>query len=313
MSNYLLESDQKDVPPIEFRLFRNQQYFPEKKPQKETMSIEGIMKLFWITKYNDILPSVLIVTFSFSADWPISEWVRRESAILEYFSKIKNSLYSRDIKIVLVPFRTGAGFQDVYEDRINSVKKRFQIDSRNLIVLTAGDMIAPGSSTVRRLSKTIREFSTSFYASHAKRVRNIEKSLRATDFILIARYNFKVSFLSEFQGQSARALRHYRTAYAALTTIYNDASNHIGSQSSIFEQAKVFGEWINYKICLLYLRTSLLKEASSQLRAHITAFSKPLQSSPLWFHYSWVADQYIIFAQLLDVCGISSSFIDADR
>ncbi|CAM9269614.1 unnamed protein product, partial [Ectocarpus fasciculatus] len=281
------------------------------------MSTGGILKLNWITKYNDILPSVVVLTFSFSAEWPITDWVKRESATLEYVTKVKNSLHSRDIKLILVPFRTGGGSHDVYEDRINAMKKRFQLDGRHLIVVATTDLSPPGTTTIKRLSKTVREFSMSYYVTHAKRVRNIEKSVKATEPTLIARYNFKVSFLSEFQGQTARALRHYRTAYSALAALYDEAVQQIlpetNTDTSVYEQAKAVAEWINFKICMLYLKSNSLKEASQQLRGHITAFSKPVPGSSLWGHYAWVSDQYVIFAQTLDVCSTDPTLMDADR
>lgn len=314
MSGYLQETDQKEIPAIEFRSIKTQQYFAEKKSQKEIMCMDGILKFNWISKYNDIIPSVVMLTFSFSAEWPITEWVKKESTVLEYVTKIKNSLHSRDIKLVLIPFRTGGGHQDVYEDRINAMKKRFQLDGRYLTVISTADLAVPVTTAVKRLSKSIREFSMAFYVTHTKRVRNLEKSVKATEPLLIARYNFKVSFLSEFQGQSARALRHYRTAYSALTSLYDEGVCRSASMDvSIYEQAKTLAEWINYKICLLYLRINLLKEASQQLRSHISSFSKPIPGGEIWAHFAWVSDQYVIFAHSLDLCNVSTALIDADR
>ena len=319
LSQALTDVDPKDLPAIEFRYNRTPLYYPDKKPQKEVLSSDGILKLNWITKYNDILPSVVIVLFSFSTDWPINEWVRRESALFEYYSKVKNPLGARDIRVILTAFKTGSGFQDVFEERMASLKRRFQIDSRNVVVLTAVDM-APGSQSIKRFAKTIREFSTHFYITQGKRVRSIEKNLKANEYMLIARYNFKVSFLGEFLGQNSRALRHYKSAYSALMELYDDsplrphtASFTAAIEDTTSEQAKAVAEWVNYKVCLLLLRTGQLRDASMQLRTHVLAFKNPSHGTQLWSHFSWIADQYVIFAQLLDMCNINPSFIDADR
>ncbi len=319
LTQSLTESDPRDLPPMEFRYNKNPLYFPDKKPAKEVLSTDGILKLNWITKYNDILPSVVAILFTFSVDWPIGEWVRRESALLEYYTRVKNPLNARDIRLMLLPYRTGTGFPDVYEDRLSALKRRFQIDSRNVVVIAPADMV-PGSPVIKRLGKTIREFSSYFYITQGKRVRNIEKGLKAGEHLLMARYNFKVSFLSEFQGQTSRALRHYKSAYNALVELYDDSPGRANSSSltvsiedSISEQAKAVAEWVNFKICLLLLRTGQLRDASQQLRTHVSAFRNPCAATPLWSHYAWLSDQYIIFAQLLDLCNMNPSFIDADR
>lgn len=244
---------------------------------------------------------------NFCVDWPAGEWIRRESNALEILSKLRNALNPRDVKVILVAIKTGTGIidKDVIEERTNSMRKHFQLEGKNFMVMTVADL-NPLSPVIRRLSKTIHEFSSAYYSSQSRRLKNIERMVRPSDFILIARFNFKVAFFYEFQAQASRALRHYKQCYVALI----DTMDHCDDE--MLDQIKSVAEMVNFKICANMLLTGVSKDASAQFRSHISHFASAFSGRP-WRHYAWIAEQYIIYADMLTRYNINSTFTDADK
>jgi hypothetical protein len=255
----------------------------------------------------ELVPSVVVMITNFCIDWPAGEWIRRESNAMEILSKLRNAVTPRDVKVILVAIKTGAGIidRDVIEERTNSMKKHFQLDGKNFMVMSVADL-NPLSPVIKRLSKTIHEFSSAYYSSQSRRLKNIERMVRPSDFILISRFNFKVAFFYEFQGQASRALRHYKQCYVALI----DTMDHC--EDEMLDQVKAVAEMVNFKICSNMLLTGVAKDASAQFRSHISHFSSAYSGRP-WRHYAWIAEQYIIYADMLTRYNINSSFTDADK
>lgn len=298
--------DSKDGP-IQYQSISLSHKFWEKKSPKEHPSIDGILKSHWLKKHVQMIPSAVIMITNFCVDWPAGEWIRRESYNAEVLNKLRNTLNARDVKIILIALRTGSGMidKDIVEERTNSMKKHFGLDGRNIMVMTLNDL-NPSSPLTRRLAKTIREHASTYYVSQCRRLRNIERMVRPADYILIARYNFKVAFFYEFQNQSPRALRHYKHGYIALVDMIDS------SDDDMLDQVKAVAEMVNFKICSIMLSSGVAKDAAVQFRSHVANFSSAFSGRP-WKHYSWVSDQYIIYADILAKYNISSAFTDADR
>ena len=68
----------------------------------------GLLRDNWIHKHRELLPSVAILVTTFSVEWSSSEWMRREASFFDRYTRLKNALAGRDVKIVLLPVRVGA-------------------------------------------------------------------------------------------------------------------------------------------------------------------------------------------------------------
>lgn len=278
-----------------------------KKPPKEALSSESILKTNWLKKHSDFVPSVVLLITPFCIDWPASEWIRRESSFLDQITKLRNVLTPRDIKVILLSIRTGSGIIDkeVIEERINSMKRHLQLDTRNYLIMNISDLNAQ-SSLFKKLSKIVRELSSTYYISQGRRLKNIEKMIRPMDVILVARYNFKVAFYYEFQNLFSKALKHYQQCYVALLNLKDS------DDDDFFDEIKAVAEMANFKICSILLKTGEVKSAAQHIRGYMDAFRNAV-ASRLWKHYSWMSDQYVIYAQLLTIYSINQSFTDSDR
>ena len=66
--------------------------FPTKKLPKELPTTEGILRSDWLIKHHEQLPSVVLFITSFSVDWSLSEWIKREAGFHERYSRLKATL-----------------------------------------------------------------------------------------------------------------------------------------------------------------------------------------------------------------------------
>lgn len=262
-------------------------------------------------KHCDQLPSCTLLIVTFSVDWSLNEWSRRENGVYDRHLRLKAALSSRDSKVLVVAVKTGkvaSADKDVMDERINALKRHLQLDSRTIVVLTTSE-VAASSATMRRMVKSLRDFSTGYYNSQIKRARNMEKAVTVKNMyegMLIARYNFKLSFFSEFLGQKVQATKSYKQCFQSLV----EASTVIDEE--LIDQVKTLADFVNFKLCSTLLKTGSVVDAAQQFKAHINSFLKVHCSMP-WRHDMWVSDQYIVFAQLLERSGITSAIPETDR
>ena len=294
-------------------------------------------------KYFEVFPSVLILTVPFSTEWAHAEWGRRESSIYERFLRFRNLLSPRDIKIIVLVIKVGSTFmekvkkflfiefemvhdgnlslssiliqlQDVLDERISALKRHLQLDSKTFACLSPSDFSQAGmenSSSLRKICKSAREYSSYYYSSQIKKMKTAEKGIAErfkppVEYILRARYNFKIAFLYEFLRQQQYSLQYYRQCYHFLISAIDCADE------GIFDQIKYVAEIVHYKICNFFLASSVPVEAYQQFRLHIARFAKLYCEFP-WQHYSWLSDQFLVFVQLLEKHVIADASPESDR
>mmetsp|Transcript_1699 Transcript_1699/g.1781 ORF Transcript_1699/g.1781 Transcript_1699/m.1781 type:complete len:1183 (-) Transcript_1699:1192-4740(-) len=274
--------------------------FLEKKPPKEYLSVEGILKENWLSKYFGSIPSVVVFFAPLNFDWSTAERVRRETVFADKAIKIKTTLAARETKMIFVMVRVGNGVaeKDVLDERISAYKRLSSSDNKTFFYFNSTDFMNEPQN-MKRISKYLREFSSSFYTSHIKRFKSTEKSITDRyrgpfENMLSARFNFKIAFLNEFQGQFLYSLKYYRQSYSALAAWINYVDEEI-----MIDQVKAVAEFCHFKICNLLLSSDLLEDALQQFKIHVSTFES-LFTQQLWRHYTWVVRQYLVFCQLLD-------------
>jgi hypothetical protein len=306
------ESDSKDQSTVEFKSVVTEHALPEKKPAKDAISTEGVLKYNWPTKHFELVPSVLLFTVAFSVDWTLSEWVRKEAWIQDRYNRLKTLTGSRDVKIIVLVIKVGMGVTDKesMDERMNSLKRHLQLDSRTFHLITSHD-ISSNSANMKKVSKYAKEYSSQYYINKIKTLKTAEKAIAEKykgleEALLQARFNFKIAFFYEFQTQPLQSLRYYRQCYTSLSACVDLATE------DLLEQVKAVAEIVHVKICHTLLLTNSIGDAFLQFKAHIKRFVT-VPSAQLWRHYAWVADQYVVFAELMQQFSISDALADADR
>ena len=207
------------LPPFVFRSVGIDHTFKDKKPAREFPSYDGILKYNWLQKHFDQLPSCVIYLSSFSTDWSLSEWNRREVIIQDKYLKLRSILSQRDCKVILILIKIGLNVldKDSVEERLASLKRHLQIDTKSFHFIPINEFVIQTSLTLKKISKILREYISGYFSSQCKRIRNLEKAMvsnrSAFDMVLTARYNFKLGIFYEFLGQKTFSLKFYRISY----------------------------------------------------------------------------------------------------
>ena len=176
------------------------------------------------------------------------------------------------------------------------------------MMLTMSEIVA-GSTTIRRVIKAVRDLSSNYYAAQGKRARSIEKgsTVKGTfENVVSARYSFKVGYFNEFLGQRAQSLKYYKLSFQALA----NAAEVI--EEDLIDQVKMLADYTNFKICSIYLRSGAVRESTMQFKGLIVHFGK-VYCDMVWRHQSWLSNQYLVYAQLLDFHGCPDPFMETDK
>lgn len=208
-----------------FKSIAPETVIPEKKPPKEFVSTEGVLKFNWCEKHYTHLPSVLLFCIPFDVSWNPAEFNRREYAIQDRYARLKQSLQGRDCKIIVIAVRVGvqanyqdANARDVLDERLGILKKHLQLDSKTFYLCSSAELADPLHSASKKIFKSCREIAYAYYASYIKKFKHLEKGVSEkhkglNECILLARFNFKIAFLNEFVGNKHSVLKYYRACY----------------------------------------------------------------------------------------------------
>jgi hypothetical protein len=305
--------EQRDFPPLSFKVVLQEHRYLVKQPSKDTAALEGILKFNTLQKHHDLLPSVVLLLSTFCVDWQQNEWLGRENSIADYVANVRAMLNSRDVKIVVVLVKTGAGGMDkeLIDERILGFRRRLALDGRTFAFISPFE-ISPTNASMRRLSKTTRELSSMYYVALERRARGqIRNAPQRAPFdgLLIGRYSFKLALFLEFQGLQSQAVKYYKQSFHAL------ADTMFKTDETFIDQLKAVAEYSHFRMCLLLLRVGALKDAVAQFKMLISTFANSY-SGTLWRHDSWLSDQYRVFLQLLDAFQVPEADIvqeDLDR
>jgi len=186
---------------------------------------------------------------------------------------------------------------------VSSVFAFHDCDLQNDANSTRGDAIS-------KLQRTLLDCAIQHYLGRARRIKKWEKTLQRGGPLwapLVARYSFKIAWFYEFQGNSDKALRHYRLAYASLSALVlalqaTEPANTLNLFPKEFTdpggQVKGVADYANYKVCRLSLQHNKVEEAATQMQTHLWHFRQTAGDTPHQ-HWGWLSRQHVVFAQLL--------------
>lgn len=313
--NTTYDNDFKEFPKLNYRSISADLAFPPKKPAKEAPTVEGILRSNWFLKYYQQLPSVVLFMATFSSDWTLADWIRREASYTERYNRMRTSLGSRGCAIVFVLVKIGANTQsdkELIEERVSTLKRHIQGENKLFLLISLSDILA-NSSVMKRLVRNLREFSHTYYTAQYRKAKISERQAKSkgnAEHLFSARYGVKAAFFLEFLGQPSQALQYYRQASVALAEV-----SKVASDSEMKHQCKVLSSYTNYKICNILFKSGSEKEAFMQFKSHVGQYSLFVLSDLgcAWRHAGWMCDQYLVFLQLLDRFAVAGSSFGTDR
>jgi hypothetical protein len=109
------------------------------------------------------IPSVVVLLSSADMQWSVLEWGGRETGIVVEVERLRANLTARDIRLVVVLVRRGRGDEREFDDRVTSLRRRANLEARNVFVLQDPADILPASLALKKLTKYLREHSVAYY------------------------------------------------------------------------------------------------------------------------------------------------------
>uniref|UniRef100_A0A1I7VUV7 Trafficking protein particle complex subunit 11 n=1 Tax=Loa loa TaxID=7209 RepID=A0A1I7VUV7_LOALO len=285
---------EQDRPPINYAMLDGTQMLYESKVHKQTISSfsRGFIRVNWIKKYANELPSVIVLFADLGWDHP--SWNEKATECESKISSLRTSIGSHATRICIVLLQQTQPIDSpLATERTTKLCQLCQLPTKQLFILPIGERMF---SSVLRLETAFHELAQAFYQQCLKSVR--ARSTPNNSSNLIIRQQFKLAFLSELRQDTHTALRHYKLAYQHCTECEI-------IDSEIFELRAVAG-LLNYKICQLSFFHSAALEALAQQRRHNNAFfclppgSYPSSVIASIEHLLWKGKQCSLFANLFE-------------
>ncbi|XP_042010212.1 trafficking protein particle complex subunit 11-like [Salvia splendens] len=292
-----LHSQQPPINAIALPDFSNIPVIPPKKSPTDTPSapLAGIIKRDWLSKHRTRIPAVLAAIFTscdLSAD--PAHWLQ----LCSHLDNLKASIRGRNIKLVLLLVTNWDNKDDTSEERILALRKRAEVDLKNLIIFVP-DHEEELQKSLNRVWTVFGELAATYYRDEGRRVRSRLEKKNYTSIELYIRYCFKVAIYAEFRRDWLEALKFYEDAYHGLREMVGTSTRMPPIQRLV--EIKAVAEQLHFKMSTLLLHGGKVLEAIMWFRQH-TANYRKLVGSPevIFLHWEWLSRQYMVFAQLLE-------------
>ncbi|KAL8546718.1 hypothetical protein ACS0TY_006444 [Phlomoides rotata] len=291
-----LHSQQPPINAIALPDFSKISVIPPKKPPRETSEhVPGIFKRDWLSKHRTRIPAVVAALYSsHDVSGDPAQWLQ----VCTDVENLKTSIRGRNIKLVVVVVSQSGHKDDTNEERMIALRKRAEVDSKNLIIFVP-DAEAELQQSLSRLSTAFGDLANTYYRDESRKVkaRLERKSFGSVE--LNVRYCFKVAVYAEFRRDWPEALKLYEDAYHALREMVGTSTRMPPIQRLV--EIKTIAEQLHFKMSTLLLHTGKVAEAIAWFRQH-TANYRRLVGAPevIFLHWEWLSRQYLVFAQLLE-------------
>ncbi|XP_073270024.1 uncharacterized protein [Primulina huaijiensis] len=264
----------------------------------------GILKRDWLSKHRTRIPSVISALFSvddISGD--PAQWLH----VCNHLENLKATVRGRNIKLVVVVVAQSGRKVDSGEDRMITLRKRADVDAKNLIVFVPDDHLELQQS-LSRLGNAIGELANIYYRDEGRRIKTRleKKNFSSMEFNVC--YCFKVAVYAEFRRDWLEALRMYEDAYHALREMVGTSTRLPPIQRLV--EIKTIAEHLHFKMSTLLLHGGKFVEAIAWFRQHTASYMR-LVGSPevIFLHWEWLSRQYLVFGQLLETSSANVSHV----
>ncbi|GFQ07264.1 trafficking protein particle complex subunit 11 [Phtheirospermum japonicum] len=305
-----LHSQQPPMNTIALPDFSKISLIPPKKPPRENSEpVGGILRRDWLTKHRTRIPAGVAALFSSSdVSGDPAQWLQ----VCTDLENLKATILGRNIKLVVVVVSQAGHKDNISEDRMIALRKRAEVDSKNLIVFVPDDP----SELKQSLSR--HDLANAYYRDEGRRIKVRLEKKNYSSLELNVRYCFKVAVYAEFRRDWPEALKLYEDAYHALREMVGMSTRMPPIQRLV--EIKTIAEQLHFKMSTLLLHGGKVVEAIAWFRQH-TANYRRLEGAPevIFLHWEWLSRQYLVFAQLLETSSanvmpsLSMASVPADK
>ncbi|CAA0841573.1 Unknown protein [Striga hermonthica] len=296
-----LHSQQPPMNTIALPDFSKISVIPTRKPPRDNSEpIGGVIKRDWLSKHRTRIPAVVAALFSSSdISGDPAQWLQ----VCNDLENLKVTIRGRNIRLVVVVVCEAGHKDDISEDRMIALRKRAEVDSKNLIVFVPDDPLELNQS-LSRLWTAFADLANTYYRDEGRKIKMRLEKKSFSSLELNIRYCFKVAVYAEFQRDWSEALKMYEDAYHALRELVGTSTRMPPIQRLV--EIKTIAEQLHFKMSTLLLHGGKVAEAIVWFRQHIANYRR-LEGAPevIFLHWEWLSRQYLVFAQLLETSSAS--------
>ncbi|GAA0156773.1 hypothetical protein LIER_14182 [Lithospermum erythrorhizon] len=266
----------------------------------QNQQIKGILKRDWVLKHRTRVPAVVAAMFRVEQlGGDPAQWLQ----VCTDIESIRSVIQGRNIKLVVVVVTQSNSKDDLSEDRMIALKKRAEVDAKQ-IILFAPNEEPEFTQSLERLGSIFSELANSFYKDEGRRVKaRLEKKNYDTIEQYI-RYCFKVAVYAEFRRDWSEAHKQYEEAYHAVREMVGSSTRLPPIQRLV--EIRTVAEQLYFKICTMLLHGGKIVEAIAWFRRHVTSYRKLTGvSEVIYLHWEWLSRQFLVFAELLETSSVT--------
>lgn len=258
----------------------------------------GIIKSDWLAKHRQRTASVAVLLLEREHVYgDPTEW----QVVCGHIDIIRNVIRGRGVKLlVLLLQATTVG--EMNEERFVALRKRAEVEPRNVITFTYGDS-ADFKRSLNKMGNLLVEMVAVYYREEGRRVKSRVERKAYNHWELGVRYCFKMAVYAEFRRDWVSALRNYEAAYTSLQEgwVSQIISTPVQVQpvQSVAELKSV-AEMLHLKVLTLLLHSGKETEAVQWFRRHVAFFREkvgPMEGA--FMHWKWMARQLQVFGEML--------------
>eukprot|EP00698_Gefionella_okellyi_P014306 TRINITY_DN3969_c0_g1_i2.p1 TRINITY_DN3969_c0_g1~~TRINITY_DN3969_c0_g1_i2.p1 ORF type:complete len:979 (-),score=179.17 TRINITY_DN3969_c0_g1_i2:1355-4198(-) len=243
-----------------------------------------ILKPDWVQKHLTVIPALIVALFDFTHDLESKDLDTETLKQLEIIRLNRNGHQTRILAALVVNEPS-----DALEERAQSLK-RHMLGDRQVTLLQLSDR-----QSVHKLARLIWEMCVLTCKDAGERTKK-RMSTRMHPGML-GRMFFKQAFFAEMRGDAHAAGKHYGKAHYQLRSC-------LGAYAA--SEVRSLAELVSFKIGSLSISQGQSAEAVEHLQQHIQTFRILLQGDDAAELAQWLARQYTVFGELLEISAQKS-------
>ncbi|KAL6911366.1 hypothetical protein ACP4OV_000171 [Aristida adscensionis] len=254
----------------------------------------GILKKDWLLKHRTRVPAAVAALFrADQVSGDPAQWLQACSDL----ENLKSVIHGKNTKLVVVLIQAQAG-DELSEDVTVALRKRAEIDSKNLIVLVEHDE-TEWNKSLNKLRNVFAELCSAFYKEEGRRVKARIEKRNFGSVELSVRYCYKVAVYAEFRRDWPEALKFYEEGVRVLREMIGTSTRLPPTQRLV--EIKAVAEQFHFKISTLLLHAGKVVEAITWFRKHIRSYERVVGTPEVAFlHWEWFSRQFLVFGELLE-------------
>ncbi|OWZ51735.1 hypothetical protein C351_03530 [Cryptococcus neoformans c8] len=302
---------------------------------------DGLIAPVWVRKHAELIPSVFVLFLRLyespirhmPSDETAEETQAREAEekqkekemddlLIKEIGDRRRKLGERGIKLTVVLMASSQTLDSpALDPRLSYLRRASALSSKASLFVLSPVSVDQLPDFILSLQDALYESSMDYYNAHAKRVRRKRSRVPASmpihaptttaqGFKVLGpqgwavRYDWKMGWFAEVRGEVDVARRHYEDCWNELAKMFSSTTT-LPPRTKRWAEAKVLADCVAVRICKLSLYEGDGSRALNSFHVHLKRFGDLSRGwgigEETFEFWSWVARQYRVFAELLEM------------